>query len=102
MCTAHVLESRVAVLNGTASGPGSIVPPIVLPSQVMMMVTSCRVSGDDPQSPYHVPASGLPSCAKSRVRLKPDATTEKSTRHPSTQHRSTRHPGTLAPGTLME
>src|SRR5947207_12006322 len=63
MCTVHVLESSVAVLKGTASGPGSIVPPIALPSHVMMTVTSCRAWGVGPQSPYHVPTSGCPSCA---------------------------------------
>src|SRR5206468_3786915 len=63
MCTVHVLESSVAVLKGTASGPGSIIPPIALPSHVMTSVTSWRACGVGPQSPYHVPTSGCPSCA---------------------------------------
>src|SRR5439155_6607698 len=67
MCTVHVLESSVAVLKGTASGPGSIVPPIALPSHVMITVTSCRACGVEPQSPYHVPTSGCPSWASTAV-----------------------------------
>src|SRR5437867_1405453 len=67
MCTVHVLESSVAVLKGAASGPGSIVPPIALPSHVMITVTSCRAWGVEPQSPYHVPTSGCPSWASTAV-----------------------------------
>src|SRR4029453_14625891 len=99
MCTVHDDESSVAVLKGTASGPGSIVPSIFLPSHDMMMVTSWRSCGDGPHSPYQVPTSGCPSCAKSEVRLKPDATTEKSTRQPSTSLRGLRPLPLGLPGT---